>query len=337
MGLFGTKTRKRASSPLIDEIAELTEANRLDPDPDRERRMVQLRHAAFAELERGKPGPLPEPDFEALERVDGMPSVPLDRFTPSALRAGILDGGCLLIRGVVDRPGCQELIEGIDSAFSSRAGAQTDGLGSDPAWYSPLTVGDDGDIVDVLARQRRWVAKGGGLWTADSPRMTFELIDVFASSGLLETIGGYLGQRPAVSLNKWTLRRVSPGTDADWHQDGAFLGKEIRAMNIWMALTDCGRDAPGMDLVVRRLDEIVETGTEGARFDWSVSPQKVAELLGDERPLRPAFEAGDVLLFDERFLHETGASPGMTRDRYAVETWCFAPGAYPKKQVPLVL
>lgn len=108
-------------------------------------------------------------------------------------------------------------------------------------------------------------------------------------------------------------------------------------MNIWLALSDCGRDAPGMDLVTRRLDGIVETGSAGARFDWSVSPRTVAELLDGDQPIRPAFQAGDVLFFDELFLHQTANSPEMTLDRYAVETWCFGPSSYPDKQVPLVL
>ena len=34
-------------------------------------------------------------------------------------------------------------------------------------------------------------------------------------------------------------------SNTDWHQDGAFLGKGIRALNVWVALTDCGVDAPG--------------------------------------------------------------------------------------------
>ena len=334
MRLFGTKSRERESGSAQEQLAELTEANRRDPDPEREKRIVRLRHDAFAELEHGEPGPIPEPDFDALETVDGMPSVPLERFTPGALRAGILEGGCLLLRGVVDRDRCAELIGGIERAFASRDAAGTEGPGPQPEWYTPLVVGNG---AYNLARQRQWVTSAGGLWIADSPRMTFELIAVFASSGLLETIAGYIGQRPAVSVNKWTLRKVAPGTDGDWHQDGAFLGEEIRAMNVWLALTDCGRDAPGMDIVTRRLDGVIETGTEGARFDWSVSPQKVSELLDGEEPLRPAFQAGDVLLFDELFLHETANTPGMTKDRYAVETWCFAPGAYPAKQVPLVL
>jgi hypothetical protein len=52
--------------------------------------------------------------------------------------------------------------------------------------------------------------------------------------------------------------------------------------------------------------------------------------------LRPAFEPGDALLFDEPFLHRTAVSPGMTRERYAIETWFFAPSVYPGKQIPLV-
>ena len=336
MRLFGARNgggaaTSREPGSALRRIAELTEANRADPDPDRERRLVRLRHEAFAELGGGEPGPIPEPEFDAISWVDGMPAVEPGRLSAGALRAGILEGGCLLVRGVVGPDTAARLVEGIERSFAARDRGEKNN--PDPGWYEPLSIGG-GEYN--LARQRQWVTSAGGVWTADSPRMTFELIDLFAQSGLVEVIGGYLGERPAASVNKWTLRRVSPGGDADWHQDGAFLGDDIRAMNVWLALTDCGRDAPGMDIVTRRLDGVIETGTEGARFDWSVSPAKVAELLDGEEPLRPAFQAGDVLLFDELFLHQTANSDEMTTDRYAVETWCFGPSFYPDKQVPLV-
>jgi hypothetical protein len=53
--------------------------------------------------------------------------------------------------------------------------------------------------------------------------------------------------------------------------------------------------------------------------------------------LRPEFRAGDMLLFDGLFLHQTANEDAMTKDRYAVETWCFGPSYFPEKQVPLVL
>ncbi len=334
MRLFSPQRRKHreaAAGSAAEQIAALTEANRRDPDPDRERRLLRLRHDAFAELPQGDPGPVPEPDPDAIESIDGLPSTtPADLSAP-ALRAGMEQGGCLLVRGAIDQDRIDQLVDGIDRAFAGRdAGEQNPRDG----WFEPIALG--GGAYN-LARQRQWVTSAGGVWTADSPRMTFELIDLFTDIGLVATIAEYLGEQPAASVNKWTLRRVSPGGDADWHQDGAFLGEQIRAMNVWLALTDCGRDAPGMDVIPRPLDRIVETGTEGARFDWSVSPRKVEELLGGEKPLRPEFRAGDILLFDGLFLHQTANEDEMTKDRYAVETWCFGPSSFPEKQVPLVL
>jgi ectoine hydroxylase-related dioxygenase (phytanoyl-CoA dioxygenase family) len=128
---------------------------------------------------------------------------------------------------------------------------------------------------------------------------------------------------------------VPVDTGTDWHQDGAFLGDDIRTVNVWLTLTDCGEDAPGLDVVAKRLPGVLETGTKGAQFDWSVGPDLVAEVAPND-VVRPPFRAGDALLFDQRNLHRTGVSPGMVRERYAVETWFFAPSSYPHDQIPIV-
>ena len=185
---------------------------------------------------------------------------------------------------------------------------------------------------------RKWNRDGGAIWAADAPKLMFEYLDTFEEVGLRELITDYLGERPALSMNKSALRRIDPAASggADWHQDGAFLGEETRSLNVWLTLSRCGRDAPGMDIVPRRLDELAETGTEGANFPWSVSPAVVERVAGEAGVARPIFEPGDALLFDHFFLHRTASDPEMTRDRYAIETWFFAPSAYPDKQVPLV-
>ena len=126
----------------------------------------------------------------------------------------------------------------------------------------------------------------------------------------------------------------SPDADTNWHQDGAFLGREVRTLNMWLALSPCGVDAPGLDMVPRRFDEVLPTGTEGALFDWSVSPDLVTEVAGDE-VISPRFEPGDALLFDHLFLHRTGVTPAMSRERHAIECWMFAPSSYPDGQIPL--
>jgi hypothetical protein len=71
-------------------------------------------------------------------------------------------------------------------------------------------------------------------------------------------------------------------------------------------------------------------------FDWSVSETIVDEVARDAPVVAPHFRAGDALLFDHLLLHRTAVGPQMTRERYAMENWMFAPSSYPDGQIPLV-
>jgi hypothetical protein len=169
----------------------------------------------------------------------------------------------------------------------------------------------------------------------------FELLD---GAGLPAVIGGYLGERPLVSAEKCTLRQTTPDLETGWHQDGKFLG-EVKAMNLWLALSHCGDVAPGLEFVPRRFDSVQKTepvwvenhgGTgEGRMVDLGVQPELVAELAGPDGISRPIFEPGDALLFDELCLHSTATDPGMTETRYAIESWFFAPSAFPGDYIPV--
>jgi hypothetical protein len=110
----------------------------------------------------------------------------------------------------------------------------------------------------------------------------------------------------------------------------------VRSVNFWLSLAHCGRDAPGLDIVPRRLDRVVETGTHGAHFDWAVGPDLATEVAGDASVVRPLFGPGDALLFDHLMLHRTASTPEMSMERHAMETWFFAPSTYPDGQIPLV-
>jgi hypothetical protein len=187
---------------------------------------------------------------------------------------------------------------------------------------------------------RKFIAETGGVWAADSPRGLFDVMELYRQLQLKKLLTDYFGETPCVSVKKWVLRRVDPiAGEADWHQDGAFMGKDVRSMNLWIALTDCGGDSinPGIDIVPRRFDNIVQTGTDGARFDWTVGPAYVEKNFSDTPWLRPAFKAGDALFFDHMNLHRTAWSPSITGRRYAIECWFFAASASAQNQIPMLL
>jgi ectoine hydroxylase-related dioxygenase (phytanoyl-CoA dioxygenase family) len=158
-------------------------------------------------------------------------------------------------------------------------------------------------------------------------------------TGVKQIVGEYLGEAPAVSVKKSALRKVPPReTPGDWHQDGAFLGADkVRTVNLWVALSDCGERASGLDIVPRRFGHLAETGTEGAYFYWSVGHAKAMEEAGALGFVAPNFAAGDALLFDQWLLHRTTGRPGLTQSRYALENWFFAPSTFPMDWLPVVI
>ena len=335
----------RSTEELIEELESLTRDNQERPDADTEVKLVALRHAVgIRRLDEAQKGAVyPEPAFDRLpDRNGDLAGVERDQLSPEVLRAGILRDGCLLIRGAVDRGAALALAEGIDSAFQAREKAQENYSAErrgDPwgrrkneerMYYSEFTP----TPRFRKALSRDWIQGGGGLWIADSPHLLFEMLGAFEPAGLGAAIRGYLGEPPLMTVQKCTLRRVAPDAGRGWHQDGAFMG-DVRALNVWLSLSHCGDEAPGMDIVPRRLDGILTSGQEGADFNWSISEQVAEEAAGVTGIVRPIFEPGDVLLFDDLFLHTTAAEPSMPKSRLAIESWFFGASASPEQYSPL--
>ena len=142
----------------------------------------------------------------------------------------------------------------------------------------------------------------------DSPMLSAQMLELFEKAGLPRLVEGYLGEQPLISLQKTTLRKAEPSVAGAWHQDGSFMG-DVRALNLWLSLSRCGDESPGLDMVPRRLDYLVTPQTDEALLEIQVSQAMAEEAAGDREIIRPIFEPGDALLFDDLFLHATGRIP----------------------------
>ena len=200
------------------------------------------------------------------------------------------------------------IAEAIDRCWAVSTSEDPPGPADAGIWEPFWPADGDGGGEQWVRGIRNWVRAAGGVLLCDSPAIQFRILDLYRRIGLQAVVTEYLGGRPVLSANKCTLRRVSPETVGGWHQDGAFLGAGVRAVNLWLALTDCGIDAPGMDLVARRLDGVVtdrrprrvlRLGRGATR--WWRRPR------GPAGSCAPEFRAGDLLIFDELMLHRTAA------------------------------
>jgi hypothetical protein len=312
---------------LWDEIERLDRANRERPDRETERRVLRLRHLAGMRMldEAAAGADFAAPDTAALPEGRGLPEFRREQLTPGLLRAGILRDGCVLVRGLIDRDAALAFAERIDRAFAERERER-------PAegYYEEFVP----NIRFTGVFGRDWIKDGGGLLAADSPRVAFEMHELFRRAGLQPLVDGYLGEPSLISAHKTTLRKAGPTVPGAWHQDGSFLGA-VRSLNLWLSLSRCGDVAPGLDLVPRRLDHLVDRATDEAMLDIQVSQAKAEEAAGDAGIVRPIFEPGDALFFDELFLHQTASDPSMPNHRYAIENWFFASSAFPADYAPV--
>jgi len=327
-----------AEGRLLDAVEALTLANRLRRDGAIERRLVRLRRAAFADLDRSLPPPVWPPSVpeDPPGTANGPRVVTAAELTPGVLRNGILRHGCVLARGLVPAARVERLRAAVERSFEAYdatvAGRATPAM---TGWFDPVEDIPDPEVVRSFGRT------GQGVLAADSPRALYEFLETVREIHLDALIAGHLGERPTLSVEKTTLRRVDADTKhPEWHQDGAFLGDGIRTVNAWFALSRCGRDAPGLDIIPVRLERVLSTGAAGQPvtfFDWVVSSDTIARELPGVEVWRPEFAAGDVLLFDHLLLHRTANAPDMPNPRYGIESWFFASSTYPKTSTPIVV
>jgi len=321
-----------------DAIEWLTTCRRQQPDEGIELLLALCRYQAY--LAQPPCSAIADPWLIAppdpFGDVVGVPEIPASKLDANTLAAGIRHHGALLVRGLLSADIALQLADGVRQALDACAAWHAHGEGTfGNSWYARLPLQEGCE----LAQARPWIEEGaGGVWLADSPRMLYELTELFGSSGITDMIADYFGEQPMLSVGKSTLRCV-PGSirHADWHQDGAFMGADIRSVNVWLGLSHCGEDASGLEFLPRRLSRVLPTGSHGAYFDWSVGPGMVTEAAAGMATTSPVFAPGDALLFDHFFLHRTGVPAAIAKDRYAIESWFFAPSAYPAGQVPLKL
>lgn len=324
-----------SDAELWAEIEHLAEASRANPDRDTERRLLALRHiAGIRALEgNGSRPEYPEPETTRLPPEGSMPEFPAEELTPGLVRAAILRDGYILVRGLVARDESLRFAEQIDRAFVERE-KFLEGRPAAEGYYEEFLPGTP--KYEEALSVRPWIREGGGVLAVDSPMLSAQMVELFRQAGLRQLVEGYLGERPLISLQKTTLRKAEPSVAGAWHQDGSFMG-DVRALNLWLSLSRCGDESPGLDMVPRRLDYLVTQQTEEAVLSIQVSQAQAENAAGDRPIIRPIFEPGDALLFDDLFLHATGSDPSMPKPRYAVENWFFGASGFPVEYGPIAV
>jgi hypothetical protein len=220
------------------EAIDLLRAGCEADDVEAAQRLLQLRRAAFDRLPRDTASTRwPPTTADPFPGLTGPPELSADEVNADTVGGSILHHGSLIVRGFAEPAVAAELADGIERTFVAidawrEAGRKRDATSQ---WFTPF--------VDKPA-MREWVRAGGGVWAVESPIVAERIFDMYRTIGMRDILAAYFSEAPAVSCEKLTLRKVGPDAVPSWHQDGSFMGDAVRSVNVWIALTDCGGDAP---------------------------------------------------------------------------------------------
>jgi hypothetical protein len=325
-------------------IEALSAANRATRDSEIEEALVRIRCEAFAPLKAvaqpRRPWPPaitdPFPDIEAA-----VPETTPALLTAEVLGGSILHHGCLMVRELFSPETVAQLTDDLDRAFAARdAFVEGAPAAETKPWYARFDPPPD--VAPLLDNAREFQEQAGALWAAESPRGFFDLIDAYNATGIVDAIAGYFAEPAALSINKSVLRstaRRQSTANPPWHQDGAFIRRGLRAVDVWVPLNRCGGGtaSPGLEIVPRRIDHIIARDPASGASKNALTPQQVAAAADGIESIFPEFAPGDALVFDEVFVHRTGMTAKTPGERRAIEAWFFPPSVFPAAYVPIVV
>jgi hypothetical protein len=128
-----------------------------------------------------------------------------------------------------------------------------------------------------------------------------------------------------VSIHQWSYARCARVNhnvlQLPFHQDTRIVGAPL--INVWIPLSACGVEIPGLEVVALPLSDLIETINVGenlyASIGVEIAVDNVLAKFGGNSLWHPAFEAGDALFFQGTTIHRTHVTPEMRRERVSID------------------
>ena len=245
---------------LVASITELSERIRATHQVDDERELLMLRHRLGAQLV-GEDRPQPRDESTPFPGLDGngLAAAPAGGLDGRLIRGGIDEHGYVLVRELIDREAALGLADQIEAAFQARDGGG-DGVYEQFDPEPPISRALLGHARRRPARRRlaAGLRRDGRDLRSGRPAA--------GDRGVPRRAGHDLGREDDPAKGRSRARRAAgTRTAPSW--------ATTRALNVWVALSDCGVDAPGLEFVPRRLDDLIATGGEGSGAEHLDTPE----------------------------------------------------------------
>ena len=217
-------TSEASAAALLSRLSSTAGDYRQSPSPELADALVDIRYAAGrAQVEESQAGETMwhMREYDSPDPALGLPEIPGSALTAESLAQTLLRYGALVVRNLLDADALSRLNTRFD-AIDITQPPPLFGIGCEP---------EDLEL----------------------------LLDVMWESGFADAAADYFGEEPVLLGERAKLRRsgVEKHRRAAiaWHQDVNFFGRPLGAVNCWLAVSECGKDNPGLAFLPKRVNE----------------------------------------------------------------------------------
>ena len=190
--------------------------------------LVNLRHESFFHhVPTSSLASWPPRPNDLYADQPGIPEIDHRDFTATNVASGVFNHGSIIVRNMLTAAQVSLMRDSIIQTYAQHDKAMAGAPETETApWFVPFSPAPQEGTKVTLELERGWYRQGGAELAADSPRGLFNLINCLQDAGITDMVTEYLGERPALSVRKTSLRQIPKDHNAEngWHQDGAFLG-----------------------------------------------------------------------------------------------------------------
>jgi hypothetical protein len=276
--------------------------------------------------------------------LEGAPDLPpadeiqVSQLTPEIARATLARNGNLVLRGLIPSDAADDFVQRINGVVDGfQSTVKTRGLGGKSADLGYIAFRPPPPDRKFVADNRKYLAiEEISALTVDSPLLFERLVHYLKASGIVGIAERIFGERPVAGIQKSAVRRMPLGHPAGWHQDLGAVGAGTKAIALWIPFSPCGRDAAGFEYVRRRFNGPVPQMNDSV-MPWVIADDTVTSVQDGADVVTPEFNPGDAVMFDQYSLHRGASYPHMTKWRWSIDTWLFAPSSLPPHITPMYL
>ena len=246
-----------------------------------------------------------------------LPDFHRDEINPALFAKAMTEQNCMVIRDIIPKKQLEKVFETVKKVYEKWDKQHEDG--TLPEEQKNLVFYSGHVLAAAVAEEAKWPSPGYVLEEG-----------LMKSQEMMLLLGQYFQSDLGFFLNNCHPRRQKvkkgPNPPVPYHQDAIFMGG-IPIINCWIPLVDCGKDAPGLEVVrspIRQIikppqyDEHKEINYDKIRLEY----EQVHALFPEDCFWAPELEVGDVLIINSLTVHRTHRTDAMTKDRYSLEARC---------------